>query len=169
MKRLLILVVFLAFVTSVFAYTYTCQEGHFQIDVPEGWEAALLQQGYAVLIIKPKEGFNEVMIKWSKTTSRYAAEEFGSPFVLAEAHDKYKADQLGHEKPSNRIISDNYLTNEGVRNMNVDNGFVITFKTPLGATRFAALFIKEDWLFELEAGGDYKVLVNCLNSFRALD
>jgi len=153
----------LVLVSSAFAYTYTCQEGHFQIDVPEGWENDVglfdrKDEGQASFRYVSGDNAAFFVIKWGLIANDYS---------LISAHDKVVTYQYDPPK------TDKYLSLKEAETMNIDNGFIINFRE----YRFIAIFLKGKRIYILDSdlgmSGNIphldEIMIRIFNSFRALD
>jgi len=120
------------------AYTYTCEEGKFRIEVPEGWEAyrnESLEEGFQkgnafFLNIYFKEKRWSISVLSVDARSREFLDGFGfnseSEVCIELLHDFHLTDVKiwGDE-----ILKDEYLDTSTFEEMNVEGGFLLFTKS----------------------------------------
>jgi hypothetical protein len=170
-------------VTPVHAYTYTCEEGKFQIDVPEGWEVEKHKDDeeddrYYMNLYSP-DGLARILIisdriydpDFLKAHKLKSAEEV----TIYKVHDGVKRllTKLGIE-----ILEDEYLDGGDLVNMNLDAGFVIFKDYRMESVQMSGFFIKSYYYYDIGAdlnkykyydGNGRNVIIKILNSFQALE
>lgn len=160
-KLVLILVIstlVVATAVTAHAYTYTCEEGRFQIEVPEGWTVKPVDcWGVGRGTLTLESGGNEeatVTITWGK---------LGSGRSLRTYHDE----ALG---PDQTVAVDKYLNEDEARLMGVDDGYILR-----DGSWCEARFLRTKRLYHIQSVSLLwsqiieNDIVSILNSFRALD
>jgi len=173
---------------SVHAYTYACEEGKFQIDVPEGWEIEVNMELFPDLvpfpvitgiILHPKGVSTDdlimiILVRDYDKLNQQLKKILGEDLTLDGLH---KLAVKLTEDDGCEIIADTYLTVGQVSVMNLDSGFVLRSKTPDNSIFvLGGHFVKGNRVYNLGGGGDYDIyqanedkIIKALNSFRALD
>ena len=160
MIKLLVLFVLLtlAFVSSAFAYTYTCEEGKFQIDAPEGWKTS---EGVSTYYSE----FGKFLSNFLSITNNYGVDSTG--FIKITAIEDTQA--VTHLKQLYLSAEGNatYLTHNEATTMNVEDGWTAGDHGYFATNNF----LYELW-YALEPSNAPDVestIFKILNSFRALD
>jgi len=120
---------------TVYAYNYTCAEGRFTIDVPEGWEVKVRAHGRSLLLGREsndKTWTYEFDISWLSTKDEEWKYEIGEKyyegkFTIDSMYNSY-IERLGPDRSEYPIKWVNY---EEARKMNIEAGFI---NTPVIAT-----------------------------------
>ena len=165
----------ITFASSAFAYTYTCQEGKFTIDIPNESKIEMLGGNTIGFNIGVNRTETDMNITWFDTNSNTWKDivrqnnELSEIFVLSQWHNV----ALKWLKDNRNVISiDKYLTYDDINKMNVDSGFIIfatNKKTHENGT--IASFVNDIRVFTIICGFgiDRDTAISVLNSFRAID
>jgi len=162
--------VIIALASSAIAYTYTCEEGRFTIDVPDDAEVSAPYESF--LLSEYLSGTSSIdarcidvdgpdwqlHVAWSKNQKDFQY------FSLEEYYNGY----LKNATPP--LAINKYMTHAEASSMNVDKGFVIRSNPDNYCT---SVFVRGRKVFDLSGtwGDDTSMqkVVRILNSFRALD
>lgn len=167
---------------NVHAHTYTCEEGKFQIDVPEGWLVEDEYQYYIELVYGEKLGNDFYLAKGCITIhfgnmndSDYIenirmVEGLNSceKFTLFDLYEHKVREIVGDGV---HINEDRNITNNEALNVNVELGFVIKYDQ-YEWFYVKGYFVKDDILYVFS--GDYGVkskddVIKVLNSFTVIE
>lgn len=180
-------------------YTYTCEEGKFQIDVPEGWEVQKGTHAYydvinnAICLLRLNEhieGNASIVIVYLDINNpkhreidlyRLISFSFNADKNIYNLHDQFIRN-LENMDVILKVTKDEFLDKNEITNMNVESGFVIFFEFKEKALSWewaglSGIYVKGDMIYFLvffEPKEECYVyikddVINTLNSFYALD
>jgi len=169
-----------ALASSALAYIYTCEDGKFQIDVPEGWGGHM---GDGHMSIRSKyEDANRIIIyylhnyyldKWFMEGEM--GKSLGDRVNIQELYE-FTISELGSFECE--LFMDRFLSIDENRSMNIDDGFITFFddknneQIVLGGTLKkgnTVYFIGGEMSYECYYSEGKDIFIKVLNSFRALD
>jgi len=163
--------IFFILVFSAFAYTYTCQEGRFTIDLPEEGSVSL-EQDYLKVWIKKSATYEDFGIGWGNVNDEYMKDYCGGSFDIKKFHDfivnLYINDGF-------TVTSETYLSSSEAIMMGVETGFILKLDDERQQRfGFYAFFVKHELCYRFygERGKTPKyrdVIIKTLNSFHAFD
>lgn len=156
------------------AYTYTCEEGKFQIDVPEGWEVAEdnLSTEYVCLVaLAPKEYYmSEIKVVYLDKSQ--FKRQFGFEYNSVEELHMRIIKLLEVEYTGEMM--DNYISKEEAIRMNIDYGFILRLDDD--CIDYLAYFMKGNYVYVIVSHYDKEsekepmdIFIKILNNFEVLD
>jgi len=174
-----------ALASSALAYIYTCGEGKFQIDVPEGWEMEISKEKQTIQLISDVKNISHGCITimfvnvydlengWLNSNRVKELLE-GDNITINEIHDWWIDEMI---KDGFELTEDKYLSKNDLTKMNVESGFIIYgFRELDNNIIYGGFLLKGDIIYTI--GSEAKVpyyslientVINTLNSFKVLD